>query len=153
MEKITSLNNTQRKMLDDAYMDEFDKIKKIKLDDRKFEETKNINLILKKENKDKKITKFLNNYNSLVEQYKKTKTELSEKGLRIDNISNYSNEAKLVFDSYGNQHPEVRKEKDKTFNLELELEKKRREIRAKIYGMDMSYEDIKKDIDDCLKSI
>lgn len=142
MEPKTNLNNTQRKMLDTIFQERIKK--KVNLyRERRSEERKKLE---RQEFEKAKKSKEVKEIEKLYKQFKTLKSELKNKGIKISTKYDGSLEVSLggryddtapfsleVFDA------ETRKVDEKINEAETE-------IRARIYGMDTSYEEVDKEL-------
>lgn len=155
MEAKKDLNNTQRKMLDEIYTEQFKKKEQKILQDRQDGYRKLQAKVLKDETKSKNIKAILDAAEKFTALYKKHSGELEEKGLKIDNMP-YRDEAfslKLADRYDNNTHPTLLAYKEETYAIEENLAKVKKEMRAKIYGLNTTYEEVDKEIGEILKGI
>ncbi len=151
MDKKVGLNNVQRRMLDEIYTEQFDKVSSTILNRRR-EGYQALSRKVLKEEADKAplktaLVKFAEAYKAAkhIEDY------LSDNGLRLDNRIY---EVELEVSTYsGNTHPKLLKHSEETREIEIDLAKKKKEIRARIYGMDTTYEEVEKEISKEIASI
>lgn len=158
MEVKKNLNNVQRKMLDEIYTEQFKKRESAILNDRVAGLKKLESSLLKKLLGDKDVKKMLEAGKTFYEMEAKLRNELRE--LNVSVTENVSNEPTLRIGTryYSNagavdEFPEVTEYNKETRRIELTLSEKKKEMRAKIYGVAASYEDVDKEIKDMLKDI
>lgn len=152
MEKKTDLNNTQRKMLDEVYMQHFDVVVHNIRDKRKSEYEK-LKQSVKKE--------FMKKYAAKISAYEKAAAELwkldeamrEDGGIRLFRYSSDKPSKVEVEISCSGDIPTLEKYETETRKIEEELSRKKKEIRARIYGMDMTYEQVESEISRELASI
>ena len=155
METKKNLNNTQRKMLDTLYSDQF-RIKRAeimaardkKLADIRAKETKAFTAR-------KEVKELLATCEKAEKLYRETSDTLAKAGFSLDGISfsSYSHVKLSVTDYRRENSPEVEAHNAETRAINERLNQAENEMRIKIYGSDVSYEDIEKDINDLLKGI
>lgn len=153
MKEVSGLNNVQRKMLDDIYMEQFDKIEReilepIKRDFEKLKET-----VLREEIKKSPIKELYLALEKAHKLYKKNENYLNDNDMAFKEGYGYKKEPVLEF-GYGYvRHPKIVAFHKKAKEKELELANKRKEIRARIYGLNTTYEEVSKEISAYLSSI
>lgn len=157
MEAKKDLNNTQRKMLDEIYTEQFKKKERKILDDRQIGLRKVREKVLKDEAKSKNIKAILDAGNTFTKLVAKHTEELKAKGLKISNLP-YRDEGKFELelkDRYNDdiEHPDIVAYKEETWVIEENLAKVKKEMRAKIYGLNTTYEEVDKEIGEILKGI
>ena len=156
METKKNLNNTQRKMLDEIYTEQFKKISDGIIEKLKQEENGLKEKIRNDEYKNKLISDFILSNKETKKKYLKMSVYLKENGMSINNIyldREYQCEHNIVLSTYGNVHPRLRKFRDKREKMEIELAQKKKEIRGRIYGMSLSYDEIDSEISKYLKNL
>lgn len=154
MEKKEGLNNVQRKMLDEIYTEQFEKLAEPIIRERR-EGLKRIKIaILKKESEKKPVKDVLAKAAAAREAYQAAAGYLVENGLRIKDFSSrdeYSLDFASSYDSL--THPEIAEYETETRAIEERLATKKKEIRARIYGMDTTYSQVEEEINRELASI
>lgn len=156
MEVKKNLNNTQRKILDEVYTQQFDTIA------RQVQSTRASGLadvqtkVVKKLLKDKEIKKMLDAGATFFALSRKLESKLDGEGVHVDNRLN--NEPSLVFGRRGwssvvGTAPEIKEYQTETARIELALAEKKKEMRAKIWGTSVSYEEADAEIKALLKDL
>lgn len=143
MEPKTALNNTQRKMLDTIFTERINK--KVRLHDarRRDEREKLVKAELEKANKDKDVKE----YQKLHKQLKDLEKTLANKGIKLNTKYDGSIEVSLGSSSYGNNAPlAVEAFDEETRRIEEKIVEATTEVRARIYGMDTSYEEVDQEL-------
>jgi hypothetical protein len=156
MQPKSGLNNTQRKMLDEIYMEQFKK--KERAIKQKREEGLSLlkEKIIKEESKSKDAKPILEAAKKLAQLVETHKDTMRERGVTVKGIRLDGNiEVDIHTHSYSTYivHPKIEAYKEDTLNLELELAQKKKEIRALIYGLAATYEEADKEIAEVLKGI
>ena len=151
MEKKTDLNNTQRKMLDEVYMQHFEVVVK-NIKDKRNAEYDRLKQQVKKDFM-KKYADKISAYEKAAEILWKLDQTQEETGLQLFRYS--SDRPNKLEVSIRNSYciPVLQKYSEETRRIEEELSKKKKEIRARIYGMDMTYEQVESEISKELASI
>lgn len=156
MESKQGLNNVQRKMLDEIYTEQFEALAKPILQERA-EGLKRLKLeVLKEEMEKKPVKDVLAKLTAARDAYQSASSYLLEHGLRISGYSRSSrDEDQLEFaSSYDSvRHPKIAKYEQETRVIEERLATKKKEIRARVYGMDTTYAEVEKEITKELESI
>ena len=146
MEKKTGLNNVQRKMLDEIYTEQFDKVTAPILQKRAEGLAKLKNEVLAEEAGKAPLKTAFAKINAAREAYESVEKYLQEQGLKFS-AYRYRDREGLEFNTYsGIRHPKIAKYEDATREIEVKLANKKKEIRARIYGMDTTYEEVEKEI-------
>lgn len=156
MEVKKNLNNVQRKMLDTIYMEQFEKRERVILDERRAGLEKLTEKCLKNFKADKEVKKMLEAGKTFYELSQKLAGKMTDSGVNLDQT--VSREPKLTARNryYGyerKEFPEITSYQDETTRIELRLAEKKKEMRAKIYGVAASYEDVDAEIKELLKDI
>jgi len=153
MEVKKNLNNTQRKMLDQIYVEQFDKRARMIRESRRAGREKLMVQLLAKESEDEKIQEMLDAGRKFYLLYEELKPKLAVNGVSVDN--NLNKIPKLYINQYSraNKYVDLQDYDDETDKIELSLSEKKKEMRAKIYGVAASYEDVDKEIKELLKDI
>ena len=150
MKPKEGLTAVQRKMLDEIYMEQFEKKADEILHPRKVEFEKLKNEVIDFEYSKgplKEMIKALEKGYELMEQHK---TYFKDNNITLDN---YAHKPKLKF-GYGYvSHPKLVAHEKKTREIEMDLATKKKEIRARIYGMSTSYDEVEKEISQFLSDI
>ncbi len=147
METKTGLNNTQRKMLDDVYMEQYRKIEQSVLDKRKAEIKVLYSAVIKKEKSKEPLKTAFKKIQEGIEAYRSIKAYLADNGMRLD--SSLPTETELeIYNGYSSNapHPDVVEFDRKTEEIKQKLYEKRKEIRARIYGLSSTYEEVDAEI-------
>lgn len=144
MEKKTGLNNVQRKMLDEIYSEQFEKKKGAILGKREVEYKILADKVLAEEAKKAPLKEMLTAISVAFKLTEKNSEYMKLHGLNLDNRV-YEN--KLEINTYGSyNHPSLEKHKVETRRIDQELAEKKKEMRARIYGMDTTYTEVEKEI-------
>ena len=143
MEPKTNLNNTQRKMLDTVFSQRIEK--KVKLfNERRSDERKKLERAeLAKAEKSKDVKEAVKFYKSFYALKKK----LSDQGVELS--TNYDGAVKVELGGrYGtNTKPFALQAFDEeSRKLSEKINESTTEVRARIYGMDTSYEEVDKEL-------
>lgn len=154
METKKNLNNVQRKMLDEIYTEQFKKKADIILEERRAGYVKLQAALLAKESKNKEVKAMLDAGTKFYELENKLHDQLISNGVTVD--YRLSNAPKLsVTSSYRSEgrYAELEAYQSETYRIEIALGEKKKLMRAKIYGVASSYEEIEKDISEILKDV
>lgn len=156
MEVKKNLNNVQRKMLDQIYTEQFEKRAKLITQERADGLQKLTAKCLKTFLSDKEVKKMMEAGKQFYEMSRKLESKMDESGVYLNN--SISKEPSLSVRSryYGdsrNEFPEVEAYQAKTREIELSLGEKKKEMRAKIYGVAASYEEVDQEIKELLKDV
>ena len=148
MDKKTNLNNTQRKMLDEVYMEAFDGVSHNILEKRTEGYTKLSDKIIKEESKRAIVKETIQSYNLIVKKIKKCEEYLGKNGLTLNGVPYNLNNSLTVESQYScdGKHPKLKKYQAETDKIKAKLARNKREVRARIYGMDTTYEAVEKEI-------
>ena len=142
MEPKTNLNNTQRKMLDKVFKERIKKKVRAFRDRRDEQRTKLTAQELDKAKKSKEVKEA----EKLYKQFKATEEKLAAKGISLRTKSDNTLEVYLG-GRYGGTQPFAIEAFDaETRNLDERITEAETEIRARIYGMDTSYEEVDKEL-------
>jgi hypothetical protein len=154
MEVKKNLNNVQRKMLDEIYMEQFKKRESIILNDRAIGLKKLTQELLKGLLKDKEIKKMMEAGQTFYELELKLRGQLKE--LNVEVSGRIHTEPELQINRYSgaiNEFKEVVDYNKETQRITLVLSEKKKEMRAKIYGVAASYEEVDQEIKELLQGI
>jgi type II secretory ATPase GspE/PulE/Tfp pilus assembly ATPase PilB-like protein len=156
MDPKKNLNNVQRKMLDEVYMEHFDSIYDRIMDKRKdeFNKLEDSLLIVAR----KKYAKEIAELNKVVGKMANLSDKIyEESGFQIKADNRYRDELEkgefVIKFRNESRHPKLAAHKDETSKIHVELMRKKKEIRARIYGLDMTYETIEAEIEKEIKDI
>jgi len=155
MEVKKNLNGMQRKMLDEIYTEQFKKREKTILDERERGKSILTDKLLKEFAKDKEVKAYLEAGKKFFELAQKLKPKFDKNGV---STSDYITKvpALSVYCGYRNDYkvfPELNIYSEETIRIEGVLAEKKREMRAKIYGVEASYEEVDKEIKELLKDV
>lgn len=156
MEVKKNLNGTQRKMLDEIYSIQFEKRANIIREQRKAGLDKLTTQSLRKFSGNKDIKKLLELGKQYYELSQKLGNDFSDNGVQLTQTLNSVPHIEIRGRYYGSgygQFPEVEAYSKETQDIELELGEKKREMRAKIYGVAASYEEVDSDIKSLLATV
>lgn len=156
METKKNLNTIQRKMLDEIYKEQFEKRERVIKQQREDGLADLKKKLLKKVATEKDVKKMLEAGKTFYQMKEQLASTLSEKGISVDGY--LSKEPKLemngrYYSSSAGEMEELTAYRDETTRIEMILAEKKREMRAKIYGVAASYEEVDKDISELLKSV
>lgn len=144
MKEKVGLNNVQRKMLDEIYTEQFDKIAGGILSLRTQEYEKLKLTVLRDERKKEPVKSILEHLESAEKLVEKHKNYFDDNGLRFDNTIHKNDVTISRYDSI--LHPKLKAYSDKTREIEIDLAKKRKEIRARVYGLNTTYAEVEKEV-------
>lgn len=155
MEVKKGLNNTQRKLLDEVYTKQFKTRRKEIIDGRQQDLRKLEEKALKNFGKDKEIKKFLEVGKQFYELRKKLDKKLEENGVGVSQYVSDIPELKLSYGYANNyqQMPELLEFKEETIRIENSLGDRETEMRSKIWGINLSYEEVEAEIKELLKNL
>lgn len=157
MEAKKNLNNIQRKILDEIYTEQFDKREKFILDNREQELGKLQEKNLKVFAADKEIKKMVGAGELYFEMVRKLREKMESKNVTIGETLSTCPKLGVKTYFYGRSEdkdfPEVARHKKETRAIALTLGEKRKEMRAKIYGVSASYEEVDAEIKEILKDV
>lgn len=154
MEAKKDLNNQQRKMLDEIYTEQFKKKEQRILEDRREGYQDLHKKVLKKERSSKNVKAVMDAATKFRELVLKHKEEFDEKGLTIDHYYRDDKFDLKISDSYRSQtHPDLKAYQEETYVIEENLAKVKKEMRARIYGLNTTYEEVDKEIAEILKGL
>ena len=143
MEPKTSLNNTQRKMLDEVFKERIKKNVNSYRERRQDERQKMANNILETAKKSKEVKEITKLYKDL----KAKEAALKKQGIKISTSYNSDNLEVKLGDRYDDTKPPKLELFDETTRLTDEkITEASTEVRARIYGMDTSYEQVDKEL-------
>lgn len=158
MEVQKNLNNIQRKMLDGIYTEEFNTISNAILNKRKEAYEKLKSEIIKEESAKEPVKTLLKKAAEAKQAFAKAVPYMKERGLKLESHYDYKDWGKLEIKganswSDSSVHPKLVEFRAETQRIELELAKKKKEIRAKIHGLNTTYEVVEREIKEELKSL
>lgn len=138
-------------MLDEIYCEQFEKaVRPILLKRKEGYEALKVK-VLKSELSKSPMKDVMKKLGDAYKAVKDVKDYMEENGLRLNN-SLYEQE--LTIDSYRYlPNPTLSKYNDETNEIEQSLAKKKKEIRARIYGMDTTFEEVEREISKEIASI
>lgn len=149
-----TLNNQQRKVLSKLYERQFSS-KEQEVRTKRNEEFNQLVTDLNSTIKDKDFT----NYIKATETVKRLEKVLKERYERGDiefSTSSYSSAPKLSYKTHsyhGDLAPKLQKHVDKTKEVVERVEIAAQDAQTRIYGLDVTFDEIKKEIDGLLKGI
>lgn len=144
MEAKKDLNNTQRKMLDEIYNKRFnEKIKPYR--QKRHEELEEVR---RKALEEAKTSKDVEKFRDLIEKVRALKDKLYAGGVSV--YDSYDGVVKVELKS---NHPKVKAHNDETETTLDRASEVQAEMRAKIYGLNTSYEEVDKEIAELLKGV
>lgn len=158
MEVKKNLNNVQRKMLDEIYMEQFKKRESAILAERSAGLKQLQSKLLKDLATEKpEIKEMLEAGKTFYELELKLRPELRELNVCVDNYLSNLPELRIGvrYSNGGNlgEFPEVEAYHKETRRIELSLAEKKKEMRAKIYGLATTYEEVDEEVKELLKNI
>ena len=159
MEAKTGLNNTQRKILEGIYVERLKEKQDTAINARQAQRKQFSKKVVAKALKDpaiRSVKKALENLATVL-----TKHESKLDGIGISEFPGYNGtyaeraeKMKLyVRDRYDEKHPELQEFDNETESLRDKYHKAIQEVRVKIWGMNVSYEEMEKEIDKVLASL
>jgi len=153
MEVKKNLNNVQRKMLDEIYTEQFQKRANLITVDREAGRRLLQTQLLTKEASNKKVKEMLEAGKKFFLLEQELRTELAANGVAVN--PTLSRQPELSINQYRSdgQYKELEDYQKATNAIELALSEKKKEMRAKIYGVAASYEDVDAEIKELLKDI
>lgn len=153
MEAKKELNNAQRKMLDEIYCEQFDKISKPILGKRAEGLQKLKQEVLKEEIAKDPVKTSLKMLNDATKYIKKHEEHYNKMGLKLSSSLPTSFSLEFQYGWKAEQHPKIQKYLEETAKIELDLANKKKEIRSRIYGMSTTYEEVDAEIREYIKGI
>lgn len=155
MEVKKNLNTIQRKMLDEIYSEQFKKRESLILLERSTGRKKLEAKLLKDLVKTPEVKKMLEAGKTFYELSVKLMAELRDINVSVTNKPSSLPEL-TIGGYYGGQvgeFPEVEEYEKETRRISMTLSEKKKEMRAKIYGVAASYEDVDAEIKELLKGV
>lgn len=148
MEVKKNLNNVQRKMLDEIYSEQFRAIESASEAKRNKERQKLVEKLLKDFSKDKDVKAYLEAGRKFFELAQKLKPQFEKNGVRT---SDYISKPPVLSIEYGwrNENKVFKELEDfneETLRVEGLFAQRKREMRAKIYGLNTTYEEAEAEI-------
>lgn len=156
MEVKKNLNNVQRKMLDTIYLEQFEKRERVIKDERQVGLNKLNEKCLKSFKQDKEVKKMLEAGKTFFELQEKLTPKMDGQGISLTQRMSKAPTLEVRSRFYGyerKEFPEVTEYQEETTRIELRLAEKKKEMRAKIYGVAASYEEVDGEIKELLKDI
>jgi hypothetical protein len=156
MEVKKNLNNVQRKMLDEIYTEQFKKRERTISDERQAGLNQLQQKCLKGFKQDKEVKKMLEVGKAFYELQEKLSPKMDASGISLNRRIGKVPQLEICNRYYGydrKEFPEVTVYQSETTRIELRLAEKKKEMRAKIYGVSASYEDVDAEIKELLKDI
>lgn len=155
MEVKRNLNNVQRKMLDQIYTEQFSQKERAILDkrDKGYEVLKA--QILESERKSPANKAVLEAGKKFYDLLTKNKGQLATKSLGFTQTIHSLPQLEFSY-SYGNNggiHPKLSAYSDETTRLRTELAHKKQEVRARIYGLATTFDEVKREVEAIIKTI
>lgn len=155
MEVKKNLNNVQRKMLDEIYSEQFKAVESAKTNERSKERQKLEAKLLKDFAKNKDVKTYLEAGKKFFELAQKLRSEFDKNGVRT---SDYISKPPVLTVEYGYRNDqkvfsELEKFNDETLRLQGVFAQRKREMRAKIYGLNTTYEEAEAEIKELLKDL
>lgn len=147
MEKKINLNNVQRKMLDEIYMEQFDTLARPILQERQDGLERLKTEVLKSELEKNPMKSVMEKIRVAEMAVKAAGEYMQKNGLKIEDQNYRSKERILELNTYnGIRHPKILRYEEETHKIEAKLAKKKKEIRARVYGLDATYEQVEKEV-------
>ena len=142
MEPKTSLNNTQRKMLDTIFSERIQKKVSAYREKRQQERAKLTKQELEKAEKSKEVKELIKIYKDM----KAREKALKDKGIKVS--TSYDGSIKVELGGrYDDNLPFALEAFDaETRKVDEKINESTTEVRARIYGMDTSYEQVDKEL-------
>lgn len=145
MEKKQGLSNVQRKMLDEIYTEQFDTLAKPIIYERREGRERIVAEIVKQELKTGPLKDVFDKMQAAYSAYEKAKPYLEKNGLKFyDKPDKPRLEIANGYSSI--RHPKLKKYDDESTKIETRLATKKKEIRARVYGLDATYEEVEREI-------
>lgn len=144
-------------MLDEIYTEQFKAKERLILVKREEGLSQLKIRVTRKELKSKDVKSIIDAAKKLKKLMEDNQETLDNRGIKIEGFS-FNNELKLSLSSghyYNNyrKHPEIEAYEEETERINVELAQKKKEIRARIYGLAISYEEADKEISKILKEV
>jgi hypothetical protein len=155
MEVKKNLNTVQRKMLDEIYTKQFNVREEAINKEREIERQKLEAKVLKDFKKDKDVKKYLEAGKAFYDLRKKLDSKLQENGIGVTEYVSNVPDLKLSY-GYSNNYqqvPELLEFNDESYRIKQTLTDRKLEMRAKIYGLNASYEEVEADIKALFKDL
>ena len=164
MEAKKGLNNTQRKILEEIYVDKLKSDLKAVKSKRQSERDAFIKSVIDEELKAASVKRVKKALDNLVTTLEKDGWYLEERGIKVNGLPGYRDDGDLsrraakiqleLHSSYGERdNPMIQDYDEETLMVQARYEAANREIRAKIWGLDTSYEEIEKEVQAVLNGI
>lgn len=157
MEVKKNLNNVQRKMLDEIYTTQFEKRADLIREERAKGLSNVKKELLKKKLTEKDVKKMMEAGKLFYQMADKLAPKLKEVGLSIAGVPTKEPCVEYGYNYYSSSpsgdFKEITVYNDKTREIELNLGEKKKEMRAKIYGVAASYEEVDQEIKELLKDV
>lgn len=157
MQPKKDLNNVQRKMLDQIYTEQFGKKEQAILATRAKEYDALQIKVLKKESLTPNLKKMLKCGEEYYKLLESNKSYLNENGLYVNDTVSKKPELTLShsysYNSSYNKHPQLTAHTEETQRISIMLGEKKKEMRARIYGSSVSYDEVEKEITEILKGV
>lgn len=155
MEVKKNLNNIQRKMLDEIYSEQFKAIERESEQKRAKEKAKLEEKLLKDFAKNKDVKAYLEAGKKFFELAQKLKPEFEKNGVRS---SDYISRPPVLSVEYGYRNDykvfkELEAFNEETLRIDSTFAQRKREMRAKIYGLNTTYEEAEAEIKELLKDL
>jgi len=155
MEVKRNLNNVQRKMLDQIYTEQFSQKERaiIEKRDKGYETLKQ--QILESERKSPAVRAVLEAGKRYFELVEKNRPQLASKSLSITQTIHSLPQLEFGY-SYsrdGGVHPKLSAYSDETTRIRTELAQKKQEVRARIYGLATTFDEVKTEVEAIINTI
>lgn len=152
MESKQNLNNTQRAMLDKIYTAELTDRANVIIKKRSIERPSIVEKALKAFSTTGDNAKLLKKTTEAYTLFQEMKNSLKEQGIYL--TSGVDHEPKFGVLSYADDKPPLLKEfDDETVAIQGKLRRAQLEVRARIYGMTTTYEEVRQDLDNYLREL
>lgn len=154
MNKKEGLSSVQRKMLDEIYTEQFETITEPILRKREVGLDALRTEVLRDEAKKEPMKEVLAACIFAHKAIKKAEKYMEDNGLSLDHGFGRDEVELRLDNSYRTvTHPRIAEYEEETSNIKISLAKKKKEIRARIYGMDTTYEEVEREIKKEIESI
>lgn len=149
-----TLNNQQRKVLSKLYEKQFS-VKKQEIREKRNKDFNDLQAKLNSKLKDKDFVEYSKAYET-VKRLEKVLKARYENGEVEFHTGGYSSDPKLTVKSHsynGTVNPELQAHNEETNKVLEKVEIAEQEAQTRIYGLDVTFEEIKQEIDKLLKGL
>lgn len=162
MEAKANLNNTQRKILESIYVEQMKTMRRDAVESLGSKRGEFIATLRTKVTKDPSVKAIKKALDNLVNTLDKHEHVLKSHKVGIDNLKHYNSESYtasakkfvlVVEDGYDRRNPDLVAFDQKVTDLGVKWDKAIMEVRAKVWGLNVSYEDMEKEIKAVIESL